>query len=489
MTQSASQAPPGYLVTEPGAIEFLPPVKTGWTHEEAYALLMGRMPYIDVIVAAADVHTGAMIAYVPSSDDLAELVIDEEDAEPLEQLHCTAMFLGEADEYDDEMRTRVHEAIRAFAERQPVVRGDVFGYSVWNPDGEACLVADVGGIDLEDAQNALCELCDDLEMGIPDQHVPWRPHITLAYAEDPRILMTDELMTKTGPITFDRVRVAFGGVVTDYPLGAVTAAGVFEPFHLAGKHDQATHGRGGLAEHASDGEIRAAQKLNKGKRLDMSDPTERSIADSIYSYTKEPGAPSGIRATLRDPHREGADAAFTRAVAAAPAGAPKLHRGMRDVPPADLPQEGDVFDIGPTSFSRSEKVSERFSVTGGRKTMRTTSGEDKVIIEGNSVHMTVASGSRSLRVDQHSYFDDEQEHITMGRFRVKSRREKEVTGKLSDGTKGTFTRIEIELEQVDPSVHAITHTTFGDRYKISEIDGVSTSSTTSDGINLDYYGG
>jgi hypothetical protein len=163
---------------------------------------------------------------------------------------------------------------------------------------------------------------------------------------------------------------------------------------------------------------------------------------------------------------------------------------MRDVPPADLPQEGDVFDIGPTSFTRSEKVSERFSVTGGRKTMKTTSGDEKVVIEGNSVHMTVARGSRALRVDQHSYFDDEQEHIGMGRYRVKSRREKQVTAKLSDGTKGEITRIEIELEQVSPNEYDITHTTINDRYKISEIDGVgSGGNTTSDGINLDYYGG
>jgi len=481
MTQIFFPTPP-----EPGAMEFLPEVKTGWTTEEAYALLTGKMPYVDVIIAAADVHTGAMIAFVPSSNDLAELVLDEEGVEPSDQLHCTALFLGDADEYDEEMRQRVHESIQAFASVQPVISGDVFGYSVWNPDGEACLVADVGGVDLEDAQNALIELCDDLEMGVPDQHVPWRPHITLAYAEDPRTLMTDELMTRTGPMIFDRVRVAFAGVVTDYPLGAVTAAGIFEPFHLAGKHDQATHGRGGLAEHATDGEVRAAQKLNKGKQLDMSDPTERSIGESIYHYTKEPGGPSGIRATLRDPHREGADAHFVRAVAAAPPTAPKLHRGMKDVPAKDLPQEGDVFDIGPTSFTRSEKVSERFSVSGGHSTMTNTRGEQVTVIEGNSVHMTVASGSRALRIDQHSYFNDEQEHVAMGRYRVKSRKEKQVTTKLADGSKGSVTRIEIELEQVSPDQYEITHTTINDRYKISEIDGVGAYGDS--GINQDYYG-
>jgi 2'-5' RNA ligase len=215
MTQSFFPTMP-----ELGAMEFLPPVTVGWTYDEAYALLTGKMPYIDVIIAAADVQTGAMIAFIPASDDLAELVLDGEDTEPLEELHCTAIYLGDADEYDDEMRQMIYTAVAAYAASQPSIRGDLFAYSVFNPETEdSCLVADVGGVDLEDAQAAMLELCDDLELGIPNQHVPWRPHITLAYTEDPRTLMTDELMTKTGPMIFDRVRVAFASVVTDYPLG------------------------------------------------------------------------------------------------------------------------------------------------------------------------------------------------------------------------------------------------------------------------------
>lgn len=490
MTEPATQMTGAPWTPEPGAIEFIPElpiVDVGYTNDEAYALLTGRMPFVDTITAAADVHDGAMIAFVPSSDDIAELVV--EGGEPADQLHCTAFYLGLAEDFDDEMRATVLEAMRQFAGVQPVVNGDVFGYSVWNPDEEACLVADVGGSDLEDAQNAIVELLEDLEFFYPDQHEPYRPHITLAYADDPRQLMTDELMTRTGPIVFDRIRIAFAGETTDYPLGAgMTAASVETTFHLAGKHDQATHGRGGLADHASDGEIRAAQKLNKGKPLDMSDPTERSIGESIYYYTKEPGSPSGVSRALRDPHAEGADASFVRAVAAAPPDSPKLYRGMHDVPPAELPQEGDVFDLGPTSFTRSKKVSERpaFARSNGRKTMRTTSGEDVVVVEGNEVHITVSSGSRALRVDQHSFFPDEEEHVGMGRYRVKKRREKIVTTELQDGTKGSVTRIEIELEQVSPDQYDVTHTAFNQRYK-TRPDEYSAPSTGAD--DLSYYSG
>lgn len=430
---------------EPGAIEFIDEPTEGFTEDEAYAFLSGGTPYLDVIVAAAEVHTGAMIAFIPSSDDLAELVLDGEDTEPLEELHCTAIYLGDADEYDDEMRATIHAQVAAFAAVQPVVRGDVFGYSVWNPDTpDACLVADVGGIDLEDAQNALVELCDDLEIGIPDQNVPYRPHVTLAYAEDPRTLMTDELMTKTGPATFDVVRVAFGGVVTDYPLGAITASGEFV-FHLAGQHDQSTHGRGGLAEHASAVEVRAAQRLNNGKRLDTSDPEQAQIASSIGIWTRSSSGPSGIAAAIRDPHSTGADAAFVRTVAAAPPDAPTLYRGMHSTSPHQVPQEGDVFDLGPTSFTSSRGVADDF--------MRPYS---HAFGTGDVTRMKVKKKSRALRVDKHSVHPDEKEYVGMGRYRVTSTSTSTITIKSHKGDVREVTLHEIEIEQVSPDAFDVT---------------------------------
>jgi hypothetical protein len=48
--------------------------------------------------------------------------------------------------------------------------------------------------------------------------------VTLQYlAPDESPGMAEFLTTRTGPVTLDRLRVAFGGVVTDFPLGSVAS--------------------------------------------------------------------------------------------------------------------------------------------------------------------------------------------------------------------------------------------------------------------------
>ena len=198
---------------EPGAIVFLPEPTEGFTDDEIAALFTGTL------TAAGEPHAGAMIALVPATEDMRELEL--EGGEPLDKLHTTVFFLGAADEIDDDARLAILTVVEDLAQRQPVVLGDVFGFSVWNPTGpERCVVADVNGEDLADCYDSVAAALDDIEFAYPDQHEPYRPHITLMYdvTEIP-----DELLTKTGPITYDRLRVAFGGVVTDVPLGGKIA--------------------------------------------------------------------------------------------------------------------------------------------------------------------------------------------------------------------------------------------------------------------------
>lgn len=210
---------------EPDAIVFLPDTaNVGFTTDEAYAFLSGGTEAVtalrDTLTAAAgDPHTSAMIAFIPSGEDVVELLV--EDGEPIDQLHTTAYFLGIADEINDETRAALIAAVEEVVRNQPVIIGNVFAFSVFNPEGpEPCLVASVGGVDLEDAWASLGEAIEDVGFELPPQHLPWVPHITLAYDEDPRRLLTDELMEKTGPITYDRVRIAFAGVNTDIPLSS-----------------------------------------------------------------------------------------------------------------------------------------------------------------------------------------------------------------------------------------------------------------------------
>lgn len=437
------------FTTEPGAIIFLPEdADRGFTEDEAYAFLSGGIEAVNALIAAAGpAHTGAMIALLPSHEDLTELVIaDDDDAEPLEELHITAAYLGDAEDVDTETREELITQLTDLAANQPIIVGDVIGFAVLNPDGpEPCLVANVSGPDLEDAHDSILELLDDLGVKLPFQHKPWLAHITLGYADDPRQWLTDELMEKTGLISIDRIRVAFGGVVTDIPFGhpAVVAG---QAFHLPGKHDQQSHG--GLRSMASSDEVRIAGKLNKGKKLDPSNPGEAQMRGAIQSWSG--GSPGDASSTPKmfkedvshtistDPMSTDDSGVFARTVAAAPADSPTLYRGMKNVPPEQIPQAGDTFDLGPTSFTRDRKVMDDF-----------TTLHHPAQADGHLVRTRVRKGSRSLQIDQESgAFKHEREHVGMGRYRVTSRRDT-VESRRIDGEDFDVKITDLEIEQID----------------------------------------
>ncbi|MGW3763783.1 hypothetical protein [Streptomyces sp. NPDC005131] len=52
---------------------------------------------------------------------------------------------------------------------------------------------------------------------LPVQNSPWQPHVAAIYSEESWLL--DVLVERLGPLTFDRIRVAFAGDHTDIPLG------------------------------------------------------------------------------------------------------------------------------------------------------------------------------------------------------------------------------------------------------------------------------
>jgi 2'-5' RNA ligase len=435
------------FTTEPGAIVFLPPdAERGFTEDEAYAFLSGGMDAVEALIAASgQAHTGAMIAFIPGREDLTELVIDDEAAEPLEELHITAAYLGDADDVDVETREEIITQLTDLAMNQPVIVADIIGFAVLNPDGpEPCLVANVSGPDVADAHDSILELLDDMGVTLPFQHKPWLAHLTLGYADDPRRWLTDELMDKTGLITIDRIRVAFAGVVTDIPFGTppLTAAQVF---HLPGKHDQHTHGRGG----ASSGEVAAARRLNAGKNLDHSDPDQARVGAAIEAWSGTHGGNETGRIKYEmqqarsDPDADTDGAALMRTVGASEAGSPELYRGMPEVHPNDVPQVGDVISLGPTSFTRSRKVADDFALPDDAEFGRPT-----------QVRVKLAKGSHSLRIDQEvtGKFRKEQEHLGMGKYRVTGRREKSVTVKARSGGKKTITSYEVDLEQVGDDV-------------------------------------
>jgi 2'-5' RNA ligase len=389
-------------------------------------------------------HTGAMIALLPVGDRLDDLSVG--DGEPPEQLHLTLVYLGDAVDFDEQERQDIRDGIAELAGRQPVIEAEAFGVSVFNPLGdEPCLVLVMGGEPLGDVQASAAAVLDEAEVAYAEPRLPWIPHVTLAYWDDPlpgdSIEIGEVAQGRMGPLRFDRLRVAFGGEVTDYDLNESMLASAPWPFHLAGQHDQRSHGRGGVGAHASPEEARISQKLSAGKKLDPSNPTEARMAGAIDSWTRfeANGIGDEIASTVNfDPTSDTAGGLFVRAVAAAPPGAPTLHRGMHSVPSEKVPRPGDRFDLGPTSFTRSSRVADDFASPKSPPREGT-----------HIVHTRVEKGSRAMKIDQqqgkYSWLD---EHVGLGRYEVTGRRDTVKTIKIG-GEKVDVTVTDLDIRQID----------------------------------------
>ncbi|MFD8509700.1 phage minor head protein [Streptomyces antimycoticus] len=181
------------------------------------------------LTAAADdqatEHTGAMIALVPSDEDARRLALDG--GEPVDELHLTLWYLGEAVPWSEDQRNELIGLVRsrAAALSGPIV-GRAFGVNHWNPgsDDPAWVWAisddrDTGGPRLEDAHRLVVDALESTHdrPDTPAQHSPWVPHVTGTYT--PETWPLEAMIDRLGPITFDRVRLAFAGDTTDIPLG------------------------------------------------------------------------------------------------------------------------------------------------------------------------------------------------------------------------------------------------------------------------------
>lgn len=174
---------------------------------------------------------GAMIALLPTAADAKRLAV--KGGETVADLHLTLFFLGgDATVFGHEDRAGIVSAVRAYmSDLSGPVTAKIFGAAHWNGDGDTpSWVWSVG--DDPDGDVAL-ELVHALAVmaleslhshpELPVQHSPWVPHVCAAYTGD--LSLIGELEKRLGPVTFDRVRVTFGGDATDIVLGEnVTAA-------------------------------------------------------------------------------------------------------------------------------------------------------------------------------------------------------------------------------------------------------------------------
>lgn len=190
------------------------------------------------LTAAADGShlQGAMIALMPTPEDAERLAI--EGGETADQLHLTLYFLGDdGTAFSEEAQ---HSLIQEVTDVLPhyvsgPVTAKLFGAAHWNGNGDSpSWVWSVGddpasprtlgmlhgaiGVALEEALDESVEHPE-----LPQQHTPWVAHICAVYSDELDLIIA--LEERLGPVTFDRIRVAFAGDRTDIPLGgSVTAA-------------------------------------------------------------------------------------------------------------------------------------------------------------------------------------------------------------------------------------------------------------------------
>lgn len=160
------------------------------------------------------VHTGAMVALVPTEEDLERLAV--EGGEPAGQLHVTLFYLGEGADFGAEARTNVIQRVRDAVGDLAVVDAEAFAISAFNPhreDADTAIALLVGGDGLADLHDAVTDAVRDDDGDLPEQHTPWCAHLTLAYSDD--VTAVERWTDRCGPIRFDRVRVAFAGEHTD----------------------------------------------------------------------------------------------------------------------------------------------------------------------------------------------------------------------------------------------------------------------------------
>lgn len=170
------------------------------------------------LTAAAEQHSGAMIALVPSAEDCERLAIDG--YEPADVLHTTLVFLGDAANWSPEQRDALEVAVRALDFICPL-SGSVMGHAQFNPSGdEPCAVYLAEAAGLSAMQSCTYgAIADNVDLPqIPEPYDTFLPHITAGYGLDVGKL------TEVGPIRYDRIRIAFAdNDVRDIRLEPVTA--------------------------------------------------------------------------------------------------------------------------------------------------------------------------------------------------------------------------------------------------------------------------
>ena len=161
----------------------------------------------------AEEHTGGMIALVPRVGEAEAMAV--RGGEKPDELHLTLCYLGDdVTGWTSEMQNRVASLVADVAARCTTpIAARTIGPAVFNPDGhdgrEPCAVFLVGDSrDIGEMRASVIACAGD-----QPQHEPFHAHITIGYGLKP------DKLGPVGPVVFDRLRLALGDRVYDFPLG------------------------------------------------------------------------------------------------------------------------------------------------------------------------------------------------------------------------------------------------------------------------------
>lgn len=164
-----------------------------------------------------EVPTGAMVALIPADPHSCCV----EGGEQPEALHITSKYLGKAVDWDDEQRHAIHEQVEALAATTPPIEMKCATCEMFGEDDDA-LALEFDSPAASALHRIVHGLTPDVELKWPE----YRPHLTLGYQREDTKLPSpkahgEEWIGK--PLVCDKIRVAFGPDVTDYPLAGAPA--------------------------------------------------------------------------------------------------------------------------------------------------------------------------------------------------------------------------------------------------------------------------
>ena len=171
-------------------------------------------PPAPLVAAAHGQFSGAVVTLLPAEGEAARLALNG--FEPPESLHVTLAWLGDTDG-DPAPQLKFDDAVaevRAALERSTpgtAIEVDAFAVATFNPasdERDPATVLLVQGDALVDLRGLIVETVGDAS-----SFPVWFPHLTLGYSTGDA-LDPDDIAARMGPVTFDRVRVAWGSEQT-----------------------------------------------------------------------------------------------------------------------------------------------------------------------------------------------------------------------------------------------------------------------------------